>query len=96
MRGERGLLRPRSGRGRALGLGGGSSGLVLAGPGFHCFSVFRPSENYSAEDKYKIWMRHRYNECVDCLAELMGHHVFQVKVGPEPAAGTRVPLGVNY
>ncbi|PKU36487.1 hypothetical protein llap_13207 [Limosa lapponica baueri] len=37
------------------------------------------AENYSAEDKYKIWMRHRYKECVDCLAELMGHHAFQVK-----------------
>lgn len=31
-------------------------------------------------------MRHRYKECVDCLAELMGHDAFQVKVGPEPAA----------
>uniref|UniRef100_A0A8B9F5X8 CCAAT-binding factor domain-containing protein n=1 Tax=Amazona collaria TaxID=241587 RepID=A0A8B9F5X8_9PSIT len=35
--------------------------------------------DYSAEDKYKIWMRHRYKECVDCLAELMGHDAFQVK-----------------
>lgn len=54
--------------------------------GFHSFSVFHPSENYSAEDKYKIWMRHRYNDCVGCLAELMGHGAFRVKVGPEPAA----------
>ncbi|XP_067395899.1 nucleolar complex protein 4 homolog [Emydura macquarii macquarii] len=36
-------------------------------------------DNYSAEDKYKIWMRHRYNSCVNCLVELMGHESFQVK-----------------
>uniref|UniRef100_A0A452I4H2 CCAAT-binding factor domain-containing protein n=1 Tax=Gopherus agassizii TaxID=38772 RepID=A0A452I4H2_9SAUR len=35
--------------------------------------------NYNAEDKYKIWMRHRYNSCVNCLVELMGHESFQVK-----------------
>ncbi|KAM6403810.1 nucleolar complex protein 4 homolog [Rhynochetos jubatus] len=37
------------------------------------------AEHYGAEDKYKIWMRHRYKDCVDCLAELMGHDAFQVK-----------------
>ncbi|KAM6377900.1 nucleolar complex protein 4 homolog isoform 1-T1 [Pluvialis apricaria] len=37
------------------------------------------AESYSAEEKYKIWMRHRYNDCVGCLAELMGHDAFQVK-----------------
>ncbi|KAK2537762.1 Noc4l [Columba livia] len=37
------------------------------------------AENYSAEDKYKIWMRHRYNECVESLAELLGHDAFPVK-----------------
>uniref|UniRef100_A0A8C8S584 Nucleolar complex associated 4 homolog n=1 Tax=Pelusios castaneus TaxID=367368 RepID=A0A8C8S584_9SAUR len=37
------------------------------------------TDDYSAEDKYKIWMRHRYNSCVNCLAELMGHESFQVK-----------------
>ncbi|KAJ7309709.1 hypothetical protein JRQ81_007770 [Phrynocephalus forsythii] len=36
-------------------------------------------ESYSAEEKYKIWMRHRYNSAVNCLAELMGHQSFQVK-----------------
>ncbi|KFP16794.1 Nucleolar complex protein 4, partial [Egretta garzetta] len=36
-------------------------------------------DGYSAEDKYKIWMRHRYNDCLDSLAELMGHNAFQVK-----------------
>ncbi|XP_053135039.1 nucleolar complex protein 4 homolog isoform X2 [Hemicordylus capensis] len=36
-------------------------------------------ENHSAEDKYKIWMRHRYNSCLNCLGELMGHQSFQVK-----------------
>ncbi|KAH1180577.1 hypothetical protein KIL84_009413 [Mauremys mutica] len=37
------------------------------------------ADNYNAEDKYKIWMRHRYNSCVNCLVELMGHESFQVK-----------------
>ncbi|XP_071672050.1 nucleolar complex protein 4 homolog isoform X2 [Patagioenas fasciata] len=37
------------------------------------------AERYSAEDKYKIWMRHRYNECVESLAELLGHDAFPVK-----------------
>ncbi|KAH0625357.1 hypothetical protein JD844_014811 [Phrynosoma platyrhinos] len=36
-------------------------------------------ESYSAEDKYKIWMRHRYNSCSNCLAQLMGHKSFQIK-----------------
>uniref|UniRef100_A0A8V0ZHA0 Nucleolar complex associated 4 homolog n=1 Tax=Gallus gallus TaxID=9031 RepID=A0A8V0ZHA0_CHICK len=36
--------------------------------------------NYSAEEKYKIWMRHRYNDCVESLSELLGHDSFQVKV----------------
>ncbi|NWR02190.1 NOC4L protein, partial [Paradoxornis webbianus] len=36
-------------------------------------------ESYSAEDKYRIWMRHRYRDCVGCLGELMGHEAFQVK-----------------
>uniref|UniRef100_A0A8C5UJI3 Nucleolar complex associated 4 homolog n=1 Tax=Malurus cyaneus samueli TaxID=2593467 RepID=A0A8C5UJI3_9PASS len=35
--------------------------------------------DYSAEDKYKIWMRHRYRDCVGCLGELMAHDAFQVK-----------------
>uniref|UniRef100_A0A670ZD34 CCAAT-binding factor domain-containing protein n=1 Tax=Pseudonaja textilis TaxID=8673 RepID=A0A670ZD34_PSETE len=35
--------------------------------------------NYSAEEKYKIWMRHRYNSCTTCLGELMAHEAFQVK-----------------
>uniref|UniRef100_A0A8B9CFI4 Nucleolar complex associated 4 homolog n=1 Tax=Anser brachyrhynchus TaxID=132585 RepID=A0A8B9CFI4_9AVES len=33
----------------------------------------------SAEEKYKVWMRHRYNDCVGWLAELMGHGSFHVK-----------------
>ncbi|XP_060105182.1 nucleolar complex protein 4 homolog [Heteronotia binoei] len=36
-------------------------------------------ESYSAEEKYKIWMRHRYNSCVSCLVELMSHKSFQIK-----------------
>uniref|UniRef100_A0A8C6XWD1 Nucleolar complex associated 4 homolog n=1 Tax=Naja naja TaxID=35670 RepID=A0A8C6XWD1_NAJNA len=35
--------------------------------------------NYSAEEKYKIWMRHRYKSCTTCLGELMAHEAFQVK-----------------
>ncbi|XP_043921486.1 nucleolar complex protein 4 homolog [Protopterus annectens] len=34
---------------------------------------------YSAEEKYKIWMRHRYHDCVKQLLELMVHTSFQVK-----------------
>ncbi|KAM4710511.1 nucleolar complex protein 4 homolog isoform 2-T2 [Discoglossus pictus] len=30
----------------------------------------------SAEDKYKMWMRHRYNSCVICLLDLMQHNSF--------------------
>lgn len=52
-----------------------------------CLSL---AESYSAEDKYRIWMRHRYRDCVGCLGVLMGHEAFQVKVGPEPAADPRV------
>lgn len=37
------------------------------------------SGNYSAEEKYKIWMRHRYNDCVESMNELLGHESFQVK-----------------
>ncbi|KAL8180252.1 UNVERIFIED_CONTAM: Nucleolar complex protein 4 [Gekko kuhli] len=36
-------------------------------------------ESHSAEEKYKIWMRHRYNSCVNCLVELMGHESFRIK-----------------
>uniref|UniRef100_A0A8D0BX21 Nucleolar complex associated 4 homolog n=1 Tax=Salvator merianae TaxID=96440 RepID=A0A8D0BX21_SALMN len=36
-------------------------------------------ENCSAEDKYKVWMRHRYNSCVNSLGELMGHKSFPVR-----------------
>ncbi|XP_029475320.1 nucleolar complex protein 4 homolog isoform X2 [Rhinatrema bivittatum] len=35
--------------------------------------------NYTAEDQYKMWMRHRYNSCVCCLLGLMAHESFQVK-----------------
>lgn len=68
---------------------------ALAGPGaaLPCPARARPvclsvclslAESYSAEDKYRIWMRHRYRDCVGCLGELMAHEAFQVKVGPEP------------
>ncbi|XP_041078704.1 nucleolar complex protein 4 homolog [Polyodon spathula] len=35
--------------------------------------------DYSAEDKYKVWMRHRYSSCVQQLLELMGHDEYQVE-----------------
>lgn len=60
-----------------------------------CLSL---TENYSAEDKYRIWMRHRYRDCVGYLGELMGHDAFQVKVGPESSADPGVhggPLGLS-
>ncbi|KAM4050872.1 nucleolar complex protein 4 homolog [Anomaloglossus baeobatrachus] len=37
------------------------------------------SESLSAEEKYKIWMRHRYNSCVSCLVELLDATSFQVQ-----------------
>uniref|UniRef100_A0A663MDV1 Nucleolar complex associated 4 homolog n=1 Tax=Athene cunicularia TaxID=194338 RepID=A0A663MDV1_ATHCN len=38
-----------------------------------------PPDSCSAEEKYRMWMRHRYNDCVRGLAGLMGHGAFQVK-----------------
>lgn len=87
-------MRRCPGRGRALSLGRFSLGLVPAGLSFRDLSPVHPAGSYSAEDKYKIWMRHRYNDCVGSLAELMGHGAFQVKVGPEPAAEAPVHAGV--
>uniref|UniRef100_A0A8B9P8R0 Nucleolar complex associated 4 homolog n=2 Tax=Apteryx TaxID=8821 RepID=A0A8B9P8R0_APTOW len=43
-----------------------------------CFTKVRMVE-YLAEHKYKVWMRHRYSSCLDCLSELLGHGSFQVK-----------------
>ncbi|KTG32362.1 hypothetical protein cypCar_00003923 [Cyprinus carpio] len=37
------------------------------------------SGDRSAEEKYRIFMRHRYNNCVELLLENMGHEAFQVK-----------------
>ncbi|KAG8455970.1 hypothetical protein GDO86_001964 [Hymenochirus boettgeri] len=36
-------------------------------------------DTYSAENKYKIWMRHRYNSCVTSLLDLMHHSSFSVQ-----------------
>ncbi|XP_053313378.1 nucleolar complex protein 4 homolog [Spea bombifrons] len=36
-------------------------------------------DTFSAEDKYKIWMRHRYRSCVNCLVGLMHQFSFQVQ-----------------
>ncbi|XP_077317869.1 nucleolar complex protein 4 homolog [Lithobates pipiens] len=44
-----------------------------------------PSEDESlpdsmgAEEKYKIWMRHRYNSFVSCLVDLLHHNSFQIQ-----------------
>uniref|UniRef100_A0A8C4TEQ6 Nucleolar complex associated 4 homolog n=1 Tax=Erpetoichthys calabaricus TaxID=27687 RepID=A0A8C4TEQ6_ERPCA len=34
---------------------------------------------FSAEEKYKAWMRHRYNGCVEQLLDLLGHDAYHVK-----------------
>lgn len=36
--------------------------------------------NYSAEEKYHIFMRHRYNSCVEILLDLLSHDVYNIKV----------------
>ncbi|XP_062409784.1 nucleolar complex protein 4 homolog [Sardina pilchardus] len=33
----------------------------------------------SADEKYRIFLRHRYNNCIEQLLENMGHNVYQVK-----------------
>uniref|UniRef100_A0A665X851 CCAAT-binding factor domain-containing protein n=1 Tax=Echeneis naucrates TaxID=173247 RepID=A0A665X851_ECHNA len=34
---------------------------------------------YNAEDKYRIFMRHRYNSCVEILLEHLDHEVYNIK-----------------
>ncbi|XP_054612330.1 nucleolar complex protein 4 homolog [Dunckerocampus dactyliophorus] len=34
---------------------------------------------YSAEDKYHIFMRHRYNDCMEMLLEHLGHELHEVQ-----------------
>ncbi|CAH2295663.1 nucleolar complex 4 homolog [Pelobates cultripes] len=36
-------------------------------------------DTLSAEQKYKMWMRHRYNSCVACLLDLMHRFSFQLQ-----------------
>ncbi|XP_039627964.1 nucleolar complex protein 4 homolog [Polypterus senegalus] len=36
-------------------------------------------ESFSAEEKYKAWMRHRYNGCIEQLLDLLGHDAYCVK-----------------
>ncbi|XP_053557850.1 nucleolar complex protein 4 homolog [Bombina bombina] len=36
-------------------------------------------ETCSAEEKFKMWMRHRYNSCVTCLLDLMQNSYFNVQ-----------------
>ncbi|XP_066502272.1 nucleolar complex protein 4 homolog [Hoplias malabaricus] len=35
--------------------------------------------NHGADEKYRIFIRHRYHNCVELLLESIGHEVFQVK-----------------
>ncbi|XP_030290595.1 nucleolar complex protein 4 homolog [Sparus aurata] len=37
------------------------------------------SGEFSAEDKYRIFMRHRYNSCVEMLLEHLSHELYGVK-----------------
>ncbi|KAM9329653.1 nucleolar complex protein 4 homolog [Gastrophryne carolinensis] len=37
------------------------------------------TDSIGAEEKYKIWMRHRYNSYVSCLADLLHHTSFQLQ-----------------
>ncbi|XP_075999468.1 nucleolar complex protein 4 homolog [Genypterus blacodes] len=39
------------------------------------------SGGHSAEDKYRMFMRHRYNSCVEMLLEHMDHELHEVKEG---------------
>lgn len=43
--------------------------LGLSGPG-----------GYSAEDKYRIFMRYRYTSCVEILLEHLSHEQYDIKV----------------
>ncbi|KAG7223874.1 hypothetical protein INR49_015130 [Caranx melampygus] len=36
-------------------------------------------DRYSAEEKYRIFMRHRYNSCVEMLLEHLSHEVHNIK-----------------
>ncbi|XP_018413855.1 PREDICTED: nucleolar complex protein 4 homolog isoform X2 [Nanorana parkeri] len=36
-------------------------------------------DSMGAEQKYKIWMRHRYKSCVSCLVDLLHHNSFQLQ-----------------
>ncbi|NP_001084692.1 nucleolar complex protein 4 homolog B [Xenopus laevis] len=38
-----------------------------------------PPDTCSAEDKYKMWMRNRYNSCVSCLLDLLQYSSFSVQ-----------------
>lgn len=38
------------------------------------------SGGYSAQEKYSIFMRHRYSSCVEMLLELLEHQRHQIKV----------------
>lgn len=36
--------------------------------------------HYSAQEKYNIFMRHRYSSCVEMLLELLDHELHQIAV----------------
>lgn len=43
-------------------------------------NVVRMSGHYSAQEKYSIFMRHRYSSCVEMLLELLDHELHQIAV----------------
>lgn len=46
----------------------------------YCVCIFSGSGEYSAEQKYHMFMRHRYNSCVEILLEHLSHELHEVKV----------------
>lgn len=46
----------------------------------HLCVVLSFTGGYSAEEKYRIFMRHRYNSCVEMLLEHLSHEVHSIKV----------------
>lgn len=42
--------------------------------------LFPGSGGLSAEEKYRMFMRHRYNSCVEMLLEHLNHELHCVKV----------------
>lgn len=54
--------------------------------------MFPCSGEFSAEDKYRIFMRHRYNSCVEMLLEHLSHELYGVKVSWRNGNGAHTHL----